>query len=114
MKGLHRVGFNWLSATAIAIIIHLFISLPTAEPWLGWIPFDPWLRIWIQNIHHGKHGSSSGLFDNEGRFVPQKFEELFSKWDKSGKRALTLNELYKMTHDLSVAMDPFGWYEINI
>lgn len=110
VQGLHRVGFNWLSASLVAWIIHLFISPATAEPWLGgWVPFDPWLRIWMNNIHRGKHGSSSGLFDTEGRFVPEKFEEVFSKWDKDGKQALSLGELYTMTHDMSVAMDPFGW-----
>lgn len=34
-------------------------------------------------------GSDSGVYDTEGHFIPQKFEELMSKYDKDGKGGLT-------------------------
>ena len=34
-------------------------------------------------------GSDSGVFDTEGRYVPQRFEELMSKYDKDNKGGLT-------------------------
>lgn len=46
---------------------------------------DPFLRIYLETIHAGKHGSDSGAFDTEGRFVPCKFEDM---WTKVRGRAL--------------------------
>ena len=43
------------------------------------------------------------------RFVPQKFEELFSKYAKTDKSRLHFNELYAMTNANRNAYDPFGW-----
>jgi hypothetical protein len=34
-------------------------------PW--YIPFDPLMRIWLKNIHNGKHGGDTGVLDTEGR-----------------------------------------------
>lgn len=44
----------------------------------SWLP-DPFFRVYIKNIHLCKHGSDSECFDTEGRFVPEKFEEIFTK-----------------------------------
>lgn len=41
--------------------------------------------------------------------VQQKFEELFTKYDKTGKGGLTLWELLDMISNVRKISDPFGW-----
>lgn len=48
------------------------------------------------------------MIDAEGRFVPQNFENLFSKYDKTGTGSLSLRELFDMMHGHRCAVDPFG------
>jgi len=48
------------------------------------------------------------VIDAEGRFVPQNFENLFSKYDKTGTGSLSLRELFDMMHGHRCAVDPFG------
>lgn len=51
----------------------------------SYIP-DPFLRIYVETIHAGKHGSDSGVFDTEGRFLPCKFEDMWCKVGRSLSR----------------------------
>jgi hypothetical protein len=57
---------------------------------------------------NAQHGSDSGTYDPEGRFIPQLFENLFAKWDKDNDGALTLRELFSMMKGHRCAADPFG------
>lgn len=52
-------------------------------------------------MHRTKHGSDSNVYDNEGRFSPEKFEELFSKWDSGGKGGLSWDDLVAMVQGVS-------------
>ena len=103
--GFRALGFNLLISLLAIFVIHPSFSFVTAPGY-----FDPRLRVHTSNVHKGKHGSDSGVYDTEGRFVPQKFEELFTKWDRDGKGAVSFNELWQMTSDLKCVMDPFGWF----
>ncbi|KAK4371187.1 hypothetical protein RND71_010662 [Anisodus tanguticus] len=49
--------------------------------------------IEVKNIKFAKHGSDSGVYDSEGRFVHEKFEEIFKKHARSNGNALTGQEL---------------------
>ncbi|GAQ91219.1 Caleosin [Klebsormidium nitens] len=42
-------------------------------------------------------------------FVPEKFEEIFSKHDRSGKGSLTFMEMLALTETNKNAFDAFGW-----
>ncbi|VAI49130.1 unnamed protein product [Triticum turgidum subsp. durum] len=52
--------------------------------------------IYIENIHKGIHGSDSGSYDAQGRFVPAKFNEIFTKHGKVEPNAVNERELEAM------------------
>ncbi|KAF8389958.1 hypothetical protein HHK36_024478 [Tetracentron sinense] len=70
---------------------------------------SPLLPIEIKNIHRAKHGSDSGVYDTEGRFVPSKFEDIFSKHAHTNPNALTSEELMGMLKANRVPKDYKGW-----
>ena len=49
----------------IAFLVNLVMSYPTLP---GWLP-NPLFPIYVHNIHKSKHGSDSGTYDKEGRYV---------------------------------------------
>lgn len=102
--GFRKLGFNQLISALALLIIH-----GTFSYWSGdsWIP-DPAFRIWFKNVHRTKHGSDSEVYDTEGRFVPEKFEEIFSKYDKGNKGGLNLQEINQMVKGNRNIMDPTG------
>nr|GEV62986.1 putative caleosin-related, EF-hand domain pair [Tanacetum cinerariifolium] len=56
-----------------------------------------------------KHGSDSGVYDNHGRFVPSKFEEIFVKYARTNSDALTANELDEFVKGNREPKDYGGW-----
>ncbi|KAK0610968.1 Caleosin related protein-domain-containing protein [Immersiella caudata] len=105
--GFREIGFNFLFSLFAMFIIHLCFSYPTRLAY-SYIP-DPRFRLFVGGIHKAKHGSDSGTYDREGRFVPQAFEDMFAKWDVGGRGSLSAWELWNMIAGHRVAMDPFGW-----
>ncbi|KAF8729541.1 hypothetical protein HU200_017482 [Digitaria exilis] len=67
------------------------------------------LDIYIEDIQKGKHGSDTGSYDNEGRFVPDKFEEIFSKHAMTVPDALTSDEIDQMLQANRQPGDYSGW-----
>lgn len=55
-----------------------------------------------------QHGSDSGVFDREGRFVPQAFEDMFAQIDKDGDGAFSFTDLRNLVARNRLLMDPFG------
>jgi peroxygenase len=60
-------------------------------------------------VHKDKHGSDTGTFDNEGRFLPQQFEDIFAKY-AGGRDYLTLSDVFSLLKGQRVIMDPIGWF----
>ncbi|KAK4182344.1 putative peroxygenase 3 [Podospora australis] len=106
--GFRDLGFSILFSALAMVIINANFSYPTRLAY-SYIP-DPFFRVYVGGIHKAKHGSDSGVYDKEGRFVPQAFEDLFSKWDKDDKKELTGWQLWRMVGGHRNAVDPFGWF----
>ncbi|TKW20789.1 hypothetical protein SEVIR_4G112000v4 [Setaria viridis] len=67
------------------------------------------LPIYVKNIHKGKHGSDSGVYDANGRFVPEKFEAVFKKHAHTRPDALTGMELQELLQANREPKDFKGW-----
>lgn len=105
-SGFRELGFSFAFSLFAMFIIHSGFSYPTRLAY-SYFP-DPWFRLFVGGMHKAKHGSDSGTYDREGRFVPQAFEDMFSKWDNGNKGALSAWELWNMVAGHRVAVDPFG------
>ncbi|KAF2438424.1 Caleosin-domain-containing protein [Karstenula rhodostoma CBS 690.94] len=102
--GFHKLGFGLVLSLFAVFVIHANFSYPTLPSWLP----DPFFRIYIANIHKDKHGSDTGTYDNEGRFVPQKFEDIFEKY-ADGRDFMTLWDVGDMLKGQRCIADPIGW-----
>jgi peroxygenase len=104
-KGFRDIGYNPFISFLAPFFIHGGMSIPTQpRPWLPNLGFP----IHIKNIHRVVHGSDSGTYDEQGRYVPQHFEEIFSKYDTDNKEGLTYKELMRMVKEQQNVWDFFG------
>ena len=88
-----------------AFIISVSLSYPTVP---GLLP-DPFFRIYTARLYKDKHGSDSMTYDNEGRFRPQNFEDIFAKYDKGNKGGLDFSDLMDFWKGQRMVFDFFGW-----
>lgn len=101
--GFHKLGFGIMLSVVAVFVIRSGFSYPTLPTWLP----DPFLRIYIANIHKDKYGSDSGTYDHEGRFVPQKFEDMFEKY-AGGRGYMTIWDVIIMMKGQRCIGDPVG------
>ncbi|KAI2615566.1 Caleosin-domain-containing protein [Hypomontagnella submonticulosa] len=105
-NGFRELGFCILFSLG-SLLIPVFFSYPTR---LGhsWIP-DPFLRIYVDDIHKAKHGSDSGAYDLDGNFSEERFDRMFDRFDRSGTGGLDVGDLAELLRKDRCAADPAGW-----
>ncbi|KAF9604841.1 hypothetical protein IFM89_010516 [Coptis chinensis] len=103
-QGMRAVGFCPIVSLLISIAINASLSYSTSP---GWIP-SLLFPIYIKNVHKGKHGSDTGVYDTEGRFVPSNFENMFSKYAHNLPDRFTAWELWNLTEGDRSAFDIIG------
>ncbi|XP_021293142.1 probable peroxygenase 5 isoform X2 [Herrania umbratica] len=103
-EGFRAIGAGYMLSIASAILINMALSRKTRPG-----KFSLLFPIEVKNIQMGKHGSDSGVYDSEGRFVPLKFEEIFSKFARTHSNALTSDELMAMLKANREPKDYKGW-----
>lgn len=99
-----KLGFGIFLSVLSTFIINGNFAYATQSSWIPDLRFP----IYLKNIHKDKHGSDSGTYDHEGRFVPQHFEEIFVKY-AGGKDYLTASDLFNLWNCRRVFGDFFGW-----
>nr|VDD63269.1 unnamed protein product [Brassica oleracea] len=91
-QGFRAIGCGYLLSAFASLFINMGLSSKT-RPGKG---FSFSFPIEVKNIHLAKHGSDSGVYDKDGRFVASKFEEMFAKHSKTHPDALTGEELEQL------------------
>ncbi|PNT69512.1 probable peroxygenase 5 [Brachypodium distachyon] len=97
-------GFGITASTVSATFINGFLG-PKTRPENE----TSRLSVYIENIHKGIHGSDSGAYDAQGRFVPEKFDAIFSKHGKTVPDALTSAEVDELISANREPSDYAGW-----
>lgn len=106
------LGFGLLLSLLSVGIIHGPFSYPTipksGNRWLDYLP-DPFLRIWVANIHRCKHGSDTESYDRRGKFQPSKFQAILEDYSTyHNKEALSISDGIKMIKERRNLFDFFG------
>ncbi|XP_078159806.1 putative peroxygenase 4 isoform X1 [Carex rostrata] len=91
-RGMRAIGSGIVLSIAASLFINGTLG-PKTRP--GKFP-SLLFPIYVKNISKGKHDSDTDAYDSEGRFVPEKFEEIFKKYAKTKPDALTSKELDDM------------------
>lgn len=104
-QGFRAIGSGILLSAFASIFINVGLSSKT-RPGKG---FSLKFPIEVKNIQKSKHGSDSGVYDKEGRFVSERFEEIFGKHALTNINSLTSDELSQMLKANRDPKDYKGW-----
>ncbi|KAK4373230.1 hypothetical protein RND71_008614 [Anisodus tanguticus] len=103
-QGFRKMGRGIFRSMFAAVLIHITLSHKTRPGKCPSLLFP----IVVENIKYAIHGSDSGAYDSEGRFVPDKFEEIFKKHANQNADSLTYNEVKELLKANSEPKDYYG------
>lgn len=89
-RSCRKLGMGVLLSAGAAVAINAALGVKSGSPWYKF------LTIQTEGIHHGKHEGDTGVYDKDGQFVQQKFDEMWQKHDKNGDNALSQQEIEDM------------------
>ncbi|CAN6198101.1 unnamed protein product [Urochloa humidicola] len=104
-QGFVAIGCEIAFSSAAASTVHGALAPFTNPP--GALP--PYVNIYVKYIHKAIHGSDTGAYDSKGRFVQEKFDEIFEKHAHIKRDALTLPEVEEMLTFNRDFLDPASW-----
>ncbi|XP_075479573.1 putative peroxygenase 4 [Primulina tabacum] len=104
-QGFRAVGCGIFLSSLASLFINVSLSRKTRPG----KPFSFKFPIEVKNIHLAKHGSDSGVYDKQGRFVSSKFEEIFEKHAVACPDSLTSKELESFIKSNREPKDYAGW-----
>ncbi|MCJ1448113.1 MAG: hypothetical protein MMC23_008626 [Stictis urceolatum] len=103
-RGFYALGYGVILSVVSMFIIHANFSYPSCKSILP----DPFFRLYLSRVHKCKHGSDTGTYDTEGRYIPQKFEDAFAKYG-GGKDGLSAMDIFDLMKGQRCIADPIGW-----
>ncbi|CAN6164383.1 unnamed protein product [Urochloa humidicola] len=106
-EGFRAIGAGVVLSAVSSVFINGGLGPKTIPENEKTSPFK--LPIYVKNIHKGKHGSDSGVYDANGRFDPKKFEEIFKKNAHTRPDALSGKELQGLLQSNREPKDFKGW-----
>jgi peroxygenase len=83
-RALRDLGFSGITARPMSLVINSGLGRKTG---------GTLLKVSADDIHLGKHAGDTGIYDDAGEFVPEKFERIWQRFDVDGDSALTQQEL---------------------
>jgi hypothetical protein len=95
------LGYGVMLSVFLGSVASIFLSLTCQDRWIP-IP-DPLCRSNVTHLIQSKRASfkNRGAYNDEGNFVPDKFNILFEKYARSDKTGATISlpELIRMTQE---------------
>ncbi|MEW6278145.1 MAG: caleosin family protein [Candidatus Eremiobacterota bacterium] len=88
--GLRALGLGRILSAGAAVVINLALGIKTGSPWYKL------LTVQNDNIHLGKHGGDTDVYDEQGNFVQSRFDAMFQLHDGDQDDALNQGELDAM------------------
>lgn len=85
-------AFNRLHFSKPVSVVIGFIAIKALGPIMG----EKNGALSLKDLNKAKHSSDTGVFTSQGKFDPEKFDEIQEKYAKQNKNFITADELAKM------------------